>query len=758
MTQTPIGDNERMNPRPEPLGARSADGSSSSDPGEKNADAVVIGSGFGGSVAAARLAQAGLNTVVLERGRRWPSGSFPRNEDDIKDGWLWNSGRGLYDLRWLDRMISVQGAGWGGGSLIYANVFARPPAEVFEHWPAAYTRSSLDHYYDLAAHMLEVTPTTADPVTGRLPLRTLAMRQVVADLGRPTGTVNPQVAVRIQQNPDDLVDNLHGARQRGCAFIGECVLGCNRGAKNSLDYNYLHVAERHGAQARVGCEVTEINPVDGGYRVTYLDHEAGGTEQVIVAPYVFLGAGAVGTTELLMRARDIDGSLAGLSDTLGSGFSGNGDFLAFIKRARTPLNPGHGPTITTTSIVGCEIRGRRIWFQVQDGSYPERLGLLIRGLNPAKGIIHRIKTVFALLATRTGLHFRTSGPRRGENRMTLLLMGRDTSNGRLSLDHNGEARVSWDNAANRDLYRAQGRVSRQIARQLGGRAGYAPSWSLLRQAVTVHNLGGVPMGATAREGVVNDEGQVHGHPGLFVLDGAVIPAATGVNPSATILAVAERIIEGAIRTITGDATWCAPETPQVERRDVPEDHAMHAMAEARAARLGGGVQFSETLAGFVQMPHGRTPITLKLFVSTNGLAALEADPRHELTVAGSVAIGISRPCAIAGTFALFPAAIDAAMQYELKFVDPAGVSWSLQGAKHQKGTILRTWSNLTKITFVLSDHQGTGHPGTARISPNEVARMVASLRGSGYSLTAKMTAVARFICSFARNALLTGKK
>src|SRR3990170_4145131 len=114
---------------------------SSPSPAPSEYDAVVVGTGFGGSVAAARLAQAGLRVLILERGRRWVPGSFPRNDTDLKDGWLWQFGHGLYDLRWLDRMVSVQGAGWGGGSLIYANVFARPPAEVFtDNWPASYTR------------------------------------------------------------------------------------------------------------------------------------------------------------------------------------------------------------------------------------------------------------------------------------------------------------------------------------------------------------------------------------------------------------------------------------------------------------------------------------------------------------------------------------------------------------------------------------------------------------------------------------------
>jgi len=132
--------------------------------------------------------------------------------------------------------------------------------------------------------------------------------------------------------------------------------------------------------------------------------------------------------------------------------------------------------------------------------------------------------------------------------MTMLLMGRDTASGRLTLDQNAEARLVWPYRDNRRLYTAEGQVARWIARALGGRMTPSPTWRYLRQAVTVHNLGGVPMGDIATDSVVDTYGQVHGHPGLYVVDGAVIPSATGVNPSATIAAVAERTIAAAIRT------------------------------------------------------------------------------------------------------------------------------------------------------------------------------------------------------------------
>jgi cholesterol oxidase len=168
----------------------------------EHVEAIVVGSGFGGAVLAARLAQAGIGVVVLERGRRWERGSFPRTENPA-DGWLWNVSAGLYDIRWLGKMISVQGAGWGGGSLVYANVFARPyDPSLSERWPAHLRREQLDPYYDLAAHMLEVQPVAADPATGRAPARTALVDDVVRKMAdRTAGTVRPNLAVGSPRTP-----------------------------------------------------------------------------------------------------------------------------------------------------------------------------------------------------------------------------------------------------------------------------------------------------------------------------------------------------------------------------------------------------------------------------------------------------------------------------------------------------------------------------------------------------------------------------
>ncbi|MBO0810460.1 MAG: GMC family oxidoreductase [Microlunatus sp.] len=705
-------------------------------------DAVVVGSGFGGAVAAARLAQAGLRVAVLERGRRWPRGSFPRDSDDLKQGWLWHSGRGLFDIRWLDRMLSVQGAGWGGGSLIYANVFARPLDETFRpYWPASYSRAALDRYFDLAAYMLEVRPVQPDPRTGELPVRTRAMEDLVARMDRAAGTVRPNLAVRFAAEPDGRVLNRHGVPQYGCTFVGECVLGCNQGAKNSLDYNYLAVAERAGAVAFTDSEVIGLDPGADAYAVTYRNHADGGRRQVLTGRTVFLAAGAVGTTELLLRARDLDRTLPDLSPRLGEGFSGNGDFLAIIRRSRIHLDAGHGPTITTSSVVDFDEAGGQVWFQVQDGAYPAVLSQLVAGLDPIRGVRERV--------VRWGARMPT-GRQRRRSMMALLLMGRDASAGRLALDHHNQATVAWDNRANRSLYRAEGQVARAVARMLGGRASSLPTWSLLRRAITVHNLGGVPMGVDRTRGVINEYGEVHGYPGMYVVDGSAVPSATGVNPSASILAMAERNVERAIRGLIGDEQWEAPEMKKAEPAPVPEERAMQSMSMDRRQRSGHGVRFRESMTGRLRLGGVSRTTRVTLDAQIAGWAPFLRDASHPVSLTGTVDIeGIATARPVSGTLELFPDAGDVAMRYRLRTHSESGDVLELVGVKHQRpANPLHLWADLTTLWF-----ETDAVTGVLRMSVPGTLRLVGSIRGDAFLRRQRVAAAARFLGYFARGAV-----
>jgi cholesterol oxidase len=304
--------------------------------------AIVIGSGFGGAVAACRLSQAGLDVAVIERGRRYPRGSFPRDQSTTKD-WMWALDGGLIDARPLSEVLVVQCAGYGGGSLIYANVAFRPPADLFEQgWPAGYSRDALDPYFDLAAYMLDISPVSED----RLPPKAALMRDVAARLGRSEQFFFPNLAIGFGET-GKLKENRFGVPQSGCTYCGECDIGCNEHAKNTLDLNYLALAEKAGATVHVETEVKGISKVGDDY-VVHVHDRVAGEDRTLTAPYVFVCTGAVNSTELLLRCRDHDKTLPALSEALGTGYSANGDFLSFAFDLEPPVfEPTVGPSITT---------------------------------------------------------------------------------------------------------------------------------------------------------------------------------------------------------------------------------------------------------------------------------------------------------------------------------------------------------------------------------------------------------------------------
>jgi cholesterol oxidase len=718
--------------------------------------ALVIGSGFGGAVAACRLAQAGVDVAVVERGRRWPPGSFPRDLSRLDDGWLWLCGQGLYDARPLNDILAVQAAGYGGGSLVYANVAMRPPQEVFDRsWPEPYSRAALEPYYDLVAHMLDVRPVPADRRTGELPPKTRLMAQAAGLLGHADGFFHPNLAVRFEGDGP----NRFGVAQGACTFSGQCDIGCNEGAKNTLDLNYLALAERHGAAVGTRTQAVHIARADDGYQVRLREFghpDAGreGLERDVTARYVFVCAGALGTTELLLRSRDQYRTLPDLPPALGHGYSGNGDFLSFGDGLRELAEPSNGPTITTAALLHTGAAAEEQWFVLEEGGYSEHLAKLVRSLHVSRlpGYVARLVGDSTRRVLGTARDLGAALDDGAARTAVLLAMGNDRSDGRIELrGPNHRLHVTWDVTRNDPLYEAERAVSGQVVRALGGRPFGTPTWRLFRQPVTVHNLGGARMGSDAETGVVDADGQVFGHPGLYVLDGAALPGATGANPSSTIAAVAERCIERAVRAITGNRDWVAPERAEVVPRDLPEDRAVRAVvAQGGPRRSGPGLFFRETMRGSVAVPAGspgpsrRRRVVLRLAVLVPDLQTFLDDPVHAAQLAGTVEVaGLTRtPAAVDRGSLHLLARIHGghrrSMDYIVPFVDDDGVSWRLQGSKlvyHRRAT--GPWRATTRMDIALTapgDRYDAMTPsGTVTIGVADVARLLASLRPTGTS-------------------------
>jgi cholesterol oxidase len=734
-------------------------------------EAIVVGSGFGGAVAACRLAQAGVEVAILERGRRFEPGSFPRPAR--ADTMYWHRG-GPYDIRPLNDVLVVQAAGYGGGSLIYANVQMRPPPDVFDDgWPAGYSRVALDPYYDLVAHMLDIRPVEPDPATGRLPPKTRLMEEAAVRLGRGAQSFHPNIAVRFDGAGEPPSPNRFGALQSGCRHCGECDIGCNVGAKNTLDLNYLAAAEAIGADVGTGCEVTRLAPSNGGFDLRFRDHGNGGHEREVAARQVFLALGAVNTTELLLRCRDQYRTLPRLSQALGSGYSANGDFVALGLGTSPPFDGTRGPTITTVSIHDRRDGDRRIWFALEDGGYSTYLARLLPILSPAR----LARLVGRELEGKLAHHAETFGSlleHEGDASAVLLVMGRDSANGKIELARpHHRLHVHWDTHANMHLYAAETAACNELVTALGGKLTLAPNWRFLGQPSSVHNLGGCRMAENERDGVVDPDGRVFGYPDLHVLDGAIIPGAVGANPSHTIAAVAERCVEAAIRRLPGREQWRAPETTEAVRLVPPEDGVSIPPGGTNPpAAPAGGLRWGEVMRGTLTLDGTAKTAWVEITIAVADVASFVEDPAHPGVVSGSVHVdGLTAPDGArvgAGTFHLFLDEGDPharAMRYTLPFHDVDGRGWILRGVKDVRGHRIIDFvrSTTTLDTRVESlDDDGPVGVGRLRISAFGVAQLIGSTRPvRGGRPRSRAIALWQFVRFYARTVLglyVSGKR
>lgn len=517
-------------------------------------DVAVIGSGFGGSVVACRLAQAGRSVAVLERGRRWAGHEFPRAIGHVSDA-FWSPGRSHGFLEYLAfrKVDVIQGAGVGGGSLHYFNVNVRAPAEVFDQvaWPPEVTAGVLAPFYEAAADMLQSAPLR--PPAGRvaLPRRSDAFVEAAARAGLAAEAL--PIAVFTGADRPHPVD---GAPQSACTYCGNCLFGCDVGAKNTLDRNYLALAETHGAEIHPLHAVTSIAEAgDGSYVVAY-QRSSDGTPTTppepgtVRARSVVVAGGALGSTELLLRSRDEHQTLPRLGPALGTRVSLNGEFLlAAARDTTTRVDPGIGPPIT--AMVQRRTDDGHI-LTVEDLGLPDPLLWYLEGaLPPPGGRIRKVAALAAAYAKRTvGLGDRRSRVQleldalihggRTPHALPFLGMGTDSGDGTIRL-RDGSVELQWQPRRNRRLYREMEQLLGELSQGAGGRFSTSVLWRWpVRKVLTAHLLGGCPMGTDPRTSVVDHRGQVWGHPGLYVVDGAAIPSALAVNPSLTIAAVAER--------------------------------------------------------------------------------------------------------------------------------------------------------------------------------------------------------------------------
>ncbi len=508
-------------------------------------DAVVVGSGYGGGVAAARLARAGKRVAVLERGREVVTGEFPSRFPEMRKefrvtGGLMSTGpeTALFDVRLGQDMHVLVGCGLGGGSLVNAGVCLRPDPRVFADpvWPGQISQDGLiGEGYRRAARWLRPAP---DPRATELAKFRSLVRAGTAVGQAP---IAPDVAVSFA----DTI-NPAGVVQPACTRCGDCCAGCNVGAKNTVALTYLPEAARHGAELYTRAKVSHVERhVDGTWKVS-IDHVE---NMVVTADIVVLAAGTLGTTEILLRSRER--GLA-VSDRLGERFSANGDIVAFGYGAHERVNAigvGH-PAKADVGPIGASVSGQieirsaddlSLELTIQEGAMPSALAPVLPVLFMPNG-----RLLGALQSLVAGVY---KGP--FANLQTYFAVSHDSSAGRLVLD-DSTLRLTWPGAKDEPVFQRLDDILGKLVRELGGSYVKNPlAGSVMgHQPATAHPLGGAAIGPDAGSGVVDHKSRVFStragsnavHPGLYVIDGSIIPRSLGVNPLLTITALAERAL------------------------------------------------------------------------------------------------------------------------------------------------------------------------------------------------------------------------
>ena len=750
-------------------------------------EVVVVGSGYGGAITASRLARAGRQVCLLERGKELQPGEYPDTgpealaemQFDSPDGHV-GSRTGLYDFRVNEDLNVVMGCGLGGTSLVNANVSLRADERVFAdpRWPEALRDdlgTLLEDGYRRATEMLKPTP-LPDSVVGLKKLQALADSSAVLP-----GRFN---RVPINVTFTDHVNHV-GVEQKACTLCGDCVSGCNYAAKNTVLMNYLPDARNHGAEIFTRVAVRFVERRDDRWLVHYQILDTG--RELFDAPPLFLSAdivvlaaGVLGSTEILLRSAE---NGLPLSDHVGERLTGNGDVLAFSYNGDHEVNGigwGHraggevgpvGPCITAM----IDNRAQPDFEQgmvIEEGSVP---GALANYLPLASAAMARMSGVDTdpSLQNRIGELAREQeslvlGPYQGavRNTQTYLVMSHDDGNGHAVLEDD-RLRIRWPQVGDQPVFERISEALRRATEPLHGTYLTSPLWTkfLNDRLITVHPLGGCVMADDAERGVVNHKGQAFlgtagsaVHEGLYVSDGSVVPRPLGVNPLLTISALAERCCA----LLAQDRGWTINYTLPSAPLAPPPLPAL-------------GIQFSETMTGYISTRSSVTqgsddyqaaarrgkadgsPCSFTLTIVEDDLERMLTDPQHQGRMIGTVTAPVLSPDPITvtdGVFNLFvedPDRVDGRqMRYRMKLTTEEGRHYYFVGFKtinDDRG--LDVWSDTTTLYVTVHEGDNDAGPvaakGILRIRPGDFMKQLATMKVPGAtSAPQRLAATARF--------------
>ncbi len=508
-------------------------------------DFAVIGSGFGGSVSAMRLSEKGYKVTVLEMGKRWNKEDFAKSTWDLKR-YFWRPSLGLHGILQLTIVkdaFFLHGAGVGGGSLVYANTLLVPPEEAFEdpRWVGLDWKKALRPHYDTAKRMLGAVTSPVLVETDRL------LKSIADEMGRGhtfhRATVGVYFGEQGKTVPDPFFEG-EGPERTGCTLCGGCMVGCRIGAKNTLDRNYLYLAEKRGCTIEPESRVVDIKPLTGGGYELTIERSIGmlHPRRKLRARGVVVSAGSYGTVELLMRCKE-NGSLSRLSNQLGTYLRTNSEALLAVRSRKDDVDFSKGIAITSGVFVDDKTH-------IEVVRYPEgsdsmgMLATILTGDGP--GVPRWLRWMGNVV--RHPIDFlRATIPFGWAKRTAILLVMQPVDN---HLRYVLRRRWYWPFKKKLDSDRGDGpkvpvhipianETAKRMAEKMDGVAESGILEVLTGRATTAHILGGCPIGLSAEDGVVDAKSRVFGYEDFYIIDGSVIPANLGVNPSLTITAMSE---------------------------------------------------------------------------------------------------------------------------------------------------------------------------------------------------------------------------
>ena len=516
---------------------------------EFDVDFAIIGSGFGGSVSALRLSEKGYEVALLEMGKRWRKEDFAKTNWNLKK-FLWRPWFGMYGILQMTLVkdaFFLHGAGVGGGSLVYANTMLVPGDDAFrdKRWVGIDWKETLSPFYARAQKMLGVVEAPFVVETDEM------LKEVADEMGRGHTFHKAKVAVFFGEPGKTVPDPYFGGEgppRTGCIKCGACMVGCRHGAKNTLEENYLYFAEKNGVVIQPESRVVDVRPLDGGGYELVIQKSTGlfHPRRTIRARGVVVSAGSYGTVELLMKCKE-RGSLEKLSSQLGHYLRTNSEALLAIRSKKDDVDYSKGIAITSGVYVDDKTHIEVVRYPAGSDALAPLATVLTDGGGSTPRWLRWIGTVF-----RHPLQFlRTVVPFGWAKKSAILLVMQPVDN---HLQYRLRRRWYWPFSKKLDSAPPEGvgnaepaptfiPVANLVAKKMAAKMDGVPQSGLLEvlfdKASTAHILGGCPIGLTPDDGVVDIQSRAYGYTDLYIVDGSIIPANLGVNPSLTITAMAE---------------------------------------------------------------------------------------------------------------------------------------------------------------------------------------------------------------------------